>query len=61
MKEKACKNCQTISEGNVCPQCKSTNLVEDYSGVVIILDPENSILAKRLNINQKGRYALKVR
>ncbi|MHA1713420.1 MAG: transcription elongation factor subunit Spt4 [Candidatus Ranarchaeia archaeon] len=61
MKERACKNCQALSTGSVCPQCKSTSLTVDYTGIVIILDPENSMLAKRLNINKPGRYAMKVR
>ena len=61
MKEKACKNCQALTVESVCPHCKSTNLNEDYSGIIIIIDPKNSILAQKLNINEEGRYALKVR
>ena len=61
MKEKACKNCQALTVESVCPLCKSTNLTEDYSGIIIILDPKNSILAQKLNIDEEGRYALKVR
>jgi DNA-directed RNA polymerase subunit E" len=47
--------------GNVCPICKSSSLSDDWSGYVIVIDPKNSAIAKRLNIDQPGRYALKVR
>ena len=61
MSEKACRNCHAIVVGNVCPICKSSSLSDDWSGYVIVLDPKDSRIAKRLNINQPGRYALKVR
>jgi DNA-directed RNA polymerase subunit E" len=48
-------------DGDVCPVCKSTSLSDDWSGYVIVLDPKDSKIAKRLNINQPGKYALKVR
>ncbi|MCE7736246.1 MAG: DNA-directed RNA polymerase, subunit E'' [Candidatus Heimdallarchaeota archaeon] len=44
-----------------CPNCNSTDLSEDYSGMVLIFDPENSEIAKRLNVTRKGQYALRVR
>jgi len=61
MVDKACRNCHMITDGNVCPECKSTDLSDDFSGVVIILDPENSEIAKLMNINKKGRYAVRIR
>jgi DNA-directed RNA polymerase subunit E" len=45
----------------VCPKCKSTVLSDDFSGIVIMFDPENSAIAKAMGIKDKGRYALKVR
>jgi DNA-directed RNA polymerase subunit E" len=59
--EKACRNCHMIVKGDSCPVCKTSALSEDWSGYVIILDPENSTIAKRLKINVPGRYALRVR
>ncbi len=50
-----------ITSGNMCPKCKTANLSDDFSGLVIIFDPENSEIAKAMNIKEKGRYALKVR
>jgi DNA-directed RNA polymerase subunit E" len=61
MREKACTNCHFITKENVCAKCKSTNLSEDFSGIVVMFDPENSSIAKTMKIKEKGRYALKVR
>lgn len=61
MSEKACSNCHFITKENTCPKCRSTSLSEDFGGVVIVFDPENSAVAKAMKIKDKGRYALKVR
>lgn len=61
LKEKACKNCHMMSLGNVCPNCKSTNLSDDWTGLIIILDAENSEIAKKANVNSSGKYAIRVR
>ncbi|MBC7130642.1 DNA-directed RNA polymerase, subunit E'' [Candidatus Bathyarchaeota archaeon] len=62
MSEKACPTCHRILQStNVCPTCKITDLSDDFSGLVIIFDPENSEIAKAMKIKEKGRYALKVR
>lgn len=61
MREKACTNCHFITKENVCTKCKSTNLSEDFSGIVVMFDPENSFIAKAMKLKEKGRYALKVR
>jgi DNA-directed RNA polymerase subunit E" len=61
MSEKACATCHRLTKENICPRCKTATLSDDYSGLVIVFDPENSAIAKVMNIKQKGRYALKVR
>jgi DNA-directed RNA polymerase subunit E" len=61
MSPRACRTCKIIIEENLCPICKNTDLSDDYSGLVIILDPENSQLAKKMEIRKKGRYALRIR
>ena len=61
MTEKACKNCRYISNGPVCPNCKSTNLSDDWTGLAIIIDPEKSEIAKKMRIRSPGRYAVRVR
>ena len=61
MNERACTNCHFITKENVCPKCKSTSLSDDFSGIVIMFDPEESAIAKAMKIKENGRYALKVR
>lgn len=58
---KACRDCHTITEADACPACKSTNLSKDYLGFVHVLDVKRSVLAKKMNIDSPGVYALKVR
>ena len=61
MSEKACTTCHFITKDNVCPKCKSPSLSDDFSGLVIVFEPEDSAIAKAMDIKEKGRYALKVR
>lgn len=61
MSEKACSNCHFLTKENVCPRCKSPSLSDDFSGLVVVFEPEVSVIAKAMNIKEKGRYALKVR
>lgn len=60
-KERACKNCHLITYKEFCPKCKTHSLSEDFSGAVVILDPKDSQIAKRLNFDIPGKYALRVR
>jgi DNA-directed RNA polymerase subunit E" len=61
MSEKACKNCHLITTTNLCPDCKAVNISSDWTGVAIILDPENSQIAETMKVKKPGRYALRVR
>ena len=58
---RACRYCKNINEGSVCPVCRNTEFSDDYSGLLVVLDPENSILAEKLDTNESGNYALKIR
>jgi len=60
VKEKACKNCKRIYEGNECPICSRKETSETFKGKVEIVNPEKSKLAKELKINKKGTYAIKI-
>lgn len=60
-KERACKTCHLITRKPICPQCKTHTLTDKYSGIIIILDPGNSELARQMNISVAGKYALRVR
>jgi len=60
-KERACKTCHLITSKEMCPKCKTHSLSDDFSGIVVVLDPKNSDVAKRLNFDTAGKYALRVR
>ena len=61
MTEKACRECHKLTIGAKCPRCKNASLSDDFSGLVVILDPGESEIAKVMKIDEKGRYALRVR
>jgi len=58
----ACKECRFIvrTKEKICPKCGG-ELSEKYSGVVIILEPERSEIAKLMELNASGSYAIRVR
>ena len=60
MVTKACTRCHRIMEDERCAIC---NLVtsKNWSGFLIVVDPENSEIAKELQIQLPGEYALRVR
>ncbi|MDD9809234.1 MAG: transcription elongation factor Spt4 [Thaumarchaeota archaeon] len=59
-REMACRKCKFVSMGKVCPSCKSSDLTPDWNGVVLVVDPTTSNIARTLGITGKGKYALKV-
>lgn len=61
MSERACQECHLISYGSICPNCQTTNLSDDFTGIVIIFDPDGSAIARAMKVKKKGRYALRVR
>ena len=61
-KPKACKLCNTIlEEGDKCQNCGSKEITESFKGRAVILNPEKSEIAKKLNIKEKGNFAIKTR
>ncbi len=60
IKEKACKNCRLIYEGDNCPGCGKKDVSDNFKGKVEIVDPEKSEIAQRLKVNKKGVYAIKL-
>ena len=57
---KACKVCHLLSDEVQCPNCGGATS-KNWSGLLTILDPASSELAKAMNIEKPGTYALKVR
>jgi DNA-directed RNA polymerase subunit E" len=58
----ACKECRYIvnTKEKACPKCGG-ELSDKYSGMVVILDPERSEIAKLVGINAPGSYAVRVK
>ncbi len=59
---KACRRCKALVERDAieCPICGSRDFTDEWEGMVIIIDPEKSEIAKALGISKPGRYAIKV-
>jgi DNA-directed RNA polymerase subunit E" len=57
---RACRKCAYVTEEDTCPRCGEATSKE-WQGYVIILDHQKSEIAKKLNINANGKYALRVR
>ena len=60
-KQKACRICKKIYEGEKCPNCGSKESTDSFKGKVYILNPERSEIAQKLNIKNKGEFAIKTR
>jgi len=60
-RQKVCKKCKVMVDGDTCPICQGNTLVESWKGKIIVLDSEKSEIAQRIGIKQKGTYALKIR
>ncbi len=60
-KEKACRACRTIHEEEKCPKCSSRESTDSFKGRVVVINPEKSEIAQKLNLKEKGNFAIKVR
>ncbi|MBD3164516.1 DNA-directed RNA polymerase subunit E'' [Candidatus Woesearchaeota archaeon] len=60
-KKKVCKKCKYFYEGSECPACKSNQTASTWQGRLHIIDANRSEIAKKVGINAKGEYAIKVR
>lgn len=59
-KEKVCKNCKLIYEGESCPSCGKKEVSDSFKGKVEIINSEKSEIAKKLKINKNGFYAIRI-
>jgi DNA-directed RNA polymerase subunit E" len=59
MAKLACKICKKLVSGDRCPLHPDAKLMESWKGKIVILDPENSELAKKMKITDKGEYAIR--
>lgn len=58
--QKACKKCKTLVDGSKCPKCGSQEIAENSKGKIIIINAEQSEIAKNVKIKDKGHYAIKL-
>jgi len=56
----ACKICKRLVLGDRCPMHPDAKLTETWKGKIIVLDPQNSELAKKMKITDKGEYAIRL-
>ena len=62
VKPKACKICNRIYEsGELCPNCGAKESTENFKGRIVIINPEKSEVAQKLNVKGKGNFAIKSR
>ena len=59
----ACRECHHINppDTQICQNCGSSSLTEDWAGYVVITHPGKSEIAEEMNVTEPGGYALKVR
>lgn len=59
---KACRACRALVDKGVevCPNCGSKDFSEEWDGVVIVIEPESSEVAKSLDIKLRGRFVAKL-
>ena len=59
-REMACRVCRTLTTERTCPNCGSTDLTDSWSGLVIVLNPSASEVARLMGVTKAGRYAIEV-
>jgi len=60
-KQKACKICSSIFEGEKCPKCDSRESTESFKGRIMVMNLEKSEIAQKLKLKSKGEFAIKTR
>ena len=58
---KACRQCRKVIEtGDTCPDCEGTSFSSFWKGYVLLINPEQSEIAKKMGIEKQGKYALRL-
>jgi DNA-directed RNA polymerase subunit E" len=57
---RACLKCKYLTNDETCPICHSPTS-ENWIGLLIVINPEKSEIAKKARIDIKGKYALSVK
>ena len=61
MKKKVCKKCKIFVDGETCPICKKNSFSTNWQGRIYFIDANKSTIAKKINVEVKGEYAIKVK
>ena len=61
MVTRACKTCRRLVKGNMCPICKTSELTRNWKGILVVMDPVNSEVAKEAGITSPGKFAIRVK
>lgn len=59
-KQKACKICKKIYEGDKCPDCGSKEFSDSFKGRIVVINSEKSEVAPKLELKEKGNFAIKL-
>ena len=59
MARKVCRKCKIFVEKDRCLICNENDFTEIWKGRIIILNYGKSEIAKKININVNGEYAIK--
>ena len=59
MARKVCRKCKIFVDKDKCPVCNESDFTEIWKGRIIILNSEKSEVAKKINVNVNGEYAIK--
>jgi len=58
---KVCKECKMFVEKDKCPNDNNEKFTDNWKGMIFIIDVNKSEVAKKIGINAKGEYAIKIR
>lgn len=61
MKKKVCKKCRILVDGGECPVCHGNQFSTNWQGRITFLNAEKSEIAKKMEVEKSGEYAIKVR
>ncbi|HIH31377.1 TPA: DNA-directed RNA polymerase subunit E'' [Candidatus Woesearchaeota archaeon] len=61
MKKKVCKKCKIFVDGETCPICKKNQFSTNWQGRIYFIDAQRSTIAKKILVDVKGEYAIKVK
>lgn len=59
---KACRSCKALVDKEVqsCPVCGSRDFTDEWEGILVVIKPEESEIAKTIDIKNKGRFVVKI-